>query len=91
MIYSTNAIESLNARRRRASQARGRFPNEEAALTRLHLAIRSLDPTGKGRHRRLDTASAGVAPSGVVEEAVADALADEFEVGSCLFGGAVPG
>jgi putative transposase len=28
VIYSTNAIESLHARMRRATRARGHFPNE---------------------------------------------------------------
>ncbi len=51
VIYSTNAIESLNARMRRATRARGHFPNELAALKCLYLTIRSLDPTGKGAHR----------------------------------------
>lgn len=51
VIYSTNAIESLNARMRRATRARGHFPNEQAALKCLYLTIRSLDPTGKGAHR----------------------------------------
>jgi putative transposase len=51
VIYSTNAIESLNARMRRATRARGHFPNEQAALKCLYLVIRSLDPTGKGRQR----------------------------------------
>ena len=51
VIYSTNAIESLNARMRKATRARGHFPNEQAALKCLYLTIRSLDPTGKGAHR----------------------------------------
>lgn len=51
VVYSTNAIESLNARLRRAVRARGHFPNEQAALKCLYLAIRSLDPTGRGRAR----------------------------------------
>jgi putative transposase len=51
VIYLTNAIESLNARMRRATRARGHFPNEQAALKCLYLVIRSLDPTGKGRQR----------------------------------------
>ncbi len=34
---------------RRATRARGHFPNEQAALKCLYLVIRSLDPTGKGR------------------------------------------
>lgn len=51
VICSTNAIESLNARYRRAVKARGHFPNEQAALKCLYLVTRSLDPTGTGRTR----------------------------------------
>jgi len=50
VIYSTNAIESVHARFRRAVRARGHFPNEQAALKCLYLT-RSLDPTGRGRAR----------------------------------------
>ena len=51
IICSTNAIESLNARYRRAVRVRGHFPNEQAALKCLYLTTRSLDPTGHGRAR----------------------------------------
>ena len=51
VICSTNAIESLNARYRRAVRARGHFPNDAAALKCLYLVTRSLDPTGRGRAR----------------------------------------
>jgi putative transposase len=51
VICSTNAIESLNARYRRAVRARGHFPSEQAALKCLYLVTRSLDPTGTGRAR----------------------------------------
>jgi putative transposase len=51
VICSTNAIESLNARYRRAVRARGHFPTEQAALKCLYLVTRSLDPTGHGRAR----------------------------------------
>ncbi|WP_435062418.1 IS256 family transposase, partial [Amycolatopsis thermoflava] len=51
MICSTNAIESLNARYRRAVRARGHFPTEQAALKCLYLVTRSLDPTGTGQAR----------------------------------------
>jgi transposase-like protein len=51
IICSTNAIESLNARYRRAVRARGHFPNDQAALKCLYLVTRSLDPTGRGRAR----------------------------------------
>jgi transposase-like protein len=49
VICSTNAIESLNARYRRAVRARGHFPSEAAALKCLYLVTRSLDPKGTGQ------------------------------------------
>ena len=51
VLCSTNAIESLNARYRRAVKARGHFPTEQAAMKCLYLVTRSLDPTGRGRAR----------------------------------------
>jgi transposase-like protein len=51
VICSTNAIESVNSRIRRAVRARGHFPNEQAALKCVYLAIMSLDPTGTGQKR----------------------------------------
>lgn len=51
VICTTNSIESLNSRIRRAVNARGHFPTEQAALKCIYLAIMSLDPTGKGRKR----------------------------------------
>src|SRR5215469_9018217 len=51
VLCSTNAIESLNARYRRAVKARGHFPTEQAALKCLYLVTRSLDTTGRGKAR----------------------------------------
>ncbi len=51
VICTTNAIESINARLRRAVRARGHFPTEQAALKCLYLALMGLDPTGRGRGR----------------------------------------
>ena len=51
VICSTNAIESVNARIRRAVKARGHFPTEQAALKCVYMAVMSLDPTGAGRKR----------------------------------------
>jgi putative transposase len=48
---TTNAIESVNARIRKAVKARGHFPTETAALKCVYLALMSLDPTGRGRQR----------------------------------------
>jgi putative transposase len=51
IICSTNAVESLNRRYRRAIRARGHFPTDQAALKCLYLVTRSLDPTGRGKTR----------------------------------------
>lgn len=51
IICTTNAIESINARIRRAVNARGHFPNEQAALKCVYLAVMSPDPSGTGRKR----------------------------------------
>jgi len=41
MIYTTNAVESLNRSLRKIIKTRGSFPNDEAALKLLFLAIRN--------------------------------------------------
>jgi putative transposase len=51
VLCSTNAIESLNARYRRAITVRGHFPTEQAAMKCLYLVTRSLDPKGTGQQR----------------------------------------
>ena len=51
LIATTNAIESLNARLRRASRARGHFPSEQAAIKCMYMTIMAMDPTGCGRRR----------------------------------------
>ncbi|WP_232550219.1 IS256 family transposase [Propioniciclava soli] len=51
VICTTNAIESLNTRFRRAVRARGHFPTDQAALKCLYLVARSLDPTGTAKKR----------------------------------------
>jgi putative transposase len=39
LLYTTNAIEALNAKLRRAVRARGHFPSDEAALKLLFLVL----------------------------------------------------
>ena len=39
IIYTTNAIEALNSKLRRAVRARGHFPNDEAAAKLLYLIL----------------------------------------------------
>ena len=51
-IYTTNAIESLNMSLRKIIKTRGSFPNEEAALKLLYLALRN---AAKKWTRRLPT------------------------------------
>ncbi|WP_436841985.1 IS256 family transposase [Streptomyces bobili] len=51
IVCTTNSIESVNARIRKAVRARGHFPTEQAALKCVYMAVMSLDPTGAGRTR----------------------------------------
>ena len=52
VVYTTNAVESLNARFRRAVRHRSHFPNEQAALKVLYLVatakkVGRSNPVGK--------------------------------------------
>ena len=42
MIYTTNAIESLNSQLRRSVRMRGHFPNDEAATKLIWLQLREI-------------------------------------------------
>ena len=42
VIYTTNAIESLNSTVRRAVRTRGHFPNERAAMKLIYLTLRKV-------------------------------------------------
>jgi putative transposase len=42
IIYTTNAIEALNAKLRRAVKTRGHFPTDEAAIKLLYLVLRNV-------------------------------------------------
>lgn len=39
IIYTTNAIEALNSKLRRAVRTRGHFPTDDAAMKLLHLVL----------------------------------------------------
>lgn len=41
MIYTTNALESVNMRIRKTIKNRGHFPNDEAAIKLIYLALRN--------------------------------------------------
>jgi putative transposase len=42
VIYTTNAVESLNMTFRKVIKTRGWFPNEDAAIKLLYLALRNV-------------------------------------------------
>jgi putative transposase len=50
VIYTTNAIESVNARVRKIIKTRGHFPTDEAALKLIWLALRNITADWRVRH-----------------------------------------
>ena len=42
MVYTTNAIETMNAKLRRAVKTCGHFPTDEAATKLLYLVLRQV-------------------------------------------------
>lgn len=48
IIYTTNAVESLNYQLRKVTKTRGHFPTDEAVLKILYLAIRNIGTTRGG-------------------------------------------
>jgi putative transposase len=49
VLYTTNAIESLNSQLRKPLRARGHFPNDEAAAKLLYLALRNIQTTWQAK------------------------------------------
>jgi putative transposase len=47
VIYTTNAVESLNRVIRKAIKTRGSFPSEQAAEKLIYLAIRGHEKTSR--------------------------------------------
>src|SRR5215203_5900548 len=56
IIYTTNAIEALNAKLRRAVKIRGHFPNDEAATKLIYLVLRQTAAEWKMSPREWDEA-----------------------------------
>jgi putative transposase len=48
VIYTTNQIESINYQLRKITKNRGHFPNDDAALKLLYLALRNMRPERGG-------------------------------------------
>jgi putative transposase len=61
ILYTTNAIEALNAKLRRAVRARGHFPNDEAALKLLFLVLNRAEKDWKMPAREWTAAKAQMA------------------------------
>jgi len=51
IIYTTNAIESLNSTLRTAVRSRGHFPSDEAAIKLLYLVLRRTEKNWKNAQR----------------------------------------
>ena len=47
VLYTTNAIESLNAQVRKVIKNRGHFPNDQAATKLIYLALRNIEKQWK--------------------------------------------
>jgi transposase-like protein len=54
IVYTTNAIESLNAKFRRAVRHRGHFPNEQAAMKVLYLVATQRRPNRENLSGRIN-------------------------------------
>ena len=54
IVYTTNAIESLNSRFRRAVRHRGHFPNEQAAMKVLYLVATARKPNRENMSGRIN-------------------------------------
>jgi putative transposase len=60
--------ESLNARFRRATRARGHFPNEQAAMKCLYMVVRSIDPKGTRQERWMNRWKPALSPFAITFE-----------------------
>ena len=54
IIYTTNAIESLNRVIRKTTKTRGSFPTDDAAIKLIYLAIRNFEKTGRSVRQWVD-------------------------------------
>ena len=48
IIYTTNAIESLNRVIRKTTKTRGSFPTDDATTKLIYLTIRGFEKSGRG-------------------------------------------
>lgn len=68
IIYTTNAIESLNYQLRKIIKNRGHFPNDDAVVKLLWLAIRDIeDKRARQRAKEAGHRKHGIAPGRLIE------------------------
>ena len=69
LLYTTNAIESLNYQLRKVTKARGHFPNDDAVVKLLWLAIINIeDKRAREREaRRQQTGKRSDQPARIIE------------------------
>jgi transposase-like protein len=47
VLYTTNALESVNYQLRKVTKNRGHFPNDNALMKLLYLAVRNMEKKGR--------------------------------------------
>jgi putative transposase len=92
IIYTTNAIESLNYQLRKIIKNRGHFPNDEAVVKLLWLAIRDIeDKRARARAKERGVpANKRKAPARLVEGAVVQGWRQALNSLSLAYPGRLP-
>jgi putative transposase len=92
IIYTTNAIESLNYQLRKIIKNRGHFPTDDAVVKLLWLAIRDIeDKRARAREKeRGKPANARTAPSRLVEGGVVQGWKQALNALSIAYPGRLP-
>ncbi len=92
IIYTTNAIESLNFQLRKIIKNRGHFPNDDAAIKLLWLAIRDIEDK-RARQRAAEAgkpANTRIAPGRLIEGAGVHGWKQAFGELEMFFPGRIP-
>ncbi|MGH3370734.1 MAG: IS256 family transposase, partial [Nocardioidaceae bacterium] len=92
IIYTTNAIESLNYQLRKIIKNRGHFPNDDAVVKLLWLAIRDIeDKRARARAKQRGvSANKRTAPARLVEGAVVQGWTQALNALSIAYPGRLP-
>lgn len=92
IIYTTNSIESLNYQLRKIIKNRGHFPNDEAVVKLLWLAIRDIEDK-RARDRQKDRgkpANKRTAPGRLVEGAIVSGWKQALNALTIAYPGRLP-